>query len=79
MTDSALNSTLEAVYASLNNGNDGLDGHIAALKAILRAQNAASVEIDAGHSPQPNRQGRKMMQSYFKQRGAIVHFAGAQA
>jgi hypothetical protein len=78
-TESTLDTTLEAIYASLNNNNEGLDGHIASLKALMKAQNMASVEVDATKLPQPNRQGRKLMQSYFKKRGVALSFAGVQA
>ena len=78
MTQSELHQTLEAIYSSLQNDNDGLDEHIAALKEIMHAQNVPSAEIDTSRIPQPNRQGRKLMQSYFKQRGVAIHFADTQ-
>lgn len=68
---------LEHIYASLHHDNEGLDEHIAALKAALGG--AASVEIDPARLVQPNRQGRKLMQAYFKQRGVRITFTGKSA
>lgn len=66
---------LENVYTSLNNDNDDIDVHIAALKDTLSPDDKKTVMVDAERLPQNNRQGRKMMQSYFKKRGVIVTFA----
>lgn len=66
---------LEAIYQSLRDDNRDLDTHIAALKAVLAAEGATSVEVDSKRLPYDNRQGKKMMQAYFKQRGVIVTFA----
>jgi len=74
MTNATLGETLEDIYASLKNDNEDLDQRIIALKIVLRAQNAKSVEIDPAKIPHPNRQGRKLMQSYFKKRGVVVTF-----
>lgn len=75
MTDAALNQALEAIYASLNDDNNNLDAHIASLKTILQARKENSVEVDPTKLAQSNRQGRKLMQSYFKKRGVGVTFA----
>lgn len=66
---------LENVYASLQQDNLDIDLHIAALKAALGAKGEKSVTVDASRLAQNNRQGRKMMQSYFKKRGITVTFA----
>jgi len=79
MTDTALDKALEDIYASLKNENEKLDQRILALKIILHAQKAKSVEIDLAKIPQPNRQGRKMMESYFAKRGVTVTFSDAKA
>ena len=79
MTNAALDKALEDIYVSLRNDNEELDSHIRALKIILHAQKAKSVEVDPTKLVQPNRQGRKMMQSYFKKHGIIVNFADAKA
>ncbi len=74
MTNAALDQALEDIYASLKNDNEELDAHILALKIILHTRKEKSVEIDPTRLAQPNRQGRKMMQSYFKKRGVTVTF-----
>ncbi len=63
---------IENVYASLQNGNEDIDAHISALKPLLDA--GKELIVDAERLPQNNRQGRKMMQSYFKKRGITVAF-----
>ncbi|AGH98772.1 hypothetical protein [Micavibrio aeruginosavorus] len=70
-----IEQALEAVYASLDNDNENIDECIDALKAALKTNGAASITVDPARLPQNNRQGRKMMQSYFKRRGVTVVFA----
>lgn len=70
-----IEQALEAVYASLDNDNENIDECIDALKAALKTNGAASITVDPTRLPQNNRQGRKMMQSYFKRRGVTVVFA----
>jgi len=70
----AIAQALESVYQSLHDDNRDLDAHIATLKQALDAEGKNAVEADASRIPTPNRQGRKMMQAYFKQRGVIVSF-----
>jgi len=78
MTDEALNKKLEDIYASINNENENLDPLILELKILLHARGTKTVEVDSAKLVQPNRQGRKMMQSYFKKRGVEVTFAGVK-
>lgn len=63
---------IENVYASLQNSNEDIESHINALKPLLDA--GKEFIVDADRLPQNNRQGRKMMQSYFKKRGINVIF-----
>ncbi len=63
---------IENIYNSLQNGNEDIDAHIAALKPLLDA--TRTFTADSARLPQNNRQGRKMMQSYFKKRGINVAF-----
>lgn len=70
-----LEQALENIYTSLQNDNDNLDQHITALKTTLAASGTNSVTVDPARLVQPNRQGRKLMQAYFRQRGVIVNFA----
>jgi hypothetical protein len=78
MTNPALDKVLEDVYAALHNDNEGLDERILALKIALFAVGKKSFEADPAKIPHPNRQGRKMMQSYFKKRGVTVTFPEMQ-
>lgn len=79
MTNTALDTTLDAIYISMQNDNEGLDEFIGHLKTLLNAQGSSSVEMDSARLPQPNRQGRKLLQSYFKKRGVNVTFAEKKA
>ena len=66
---------LENIYTSLTNDNEDIDTHIAALKDALTPEDKGTVVVNPARLPQANRQGRKLMQSYFKKRGVIVTFA----
>ncbi|MES2984453.1 MAG: hypothetical protein V4735_04610 [Pseudomonadota bacterium] len=74
MTD-AIKQALAAVHASLHGNNVGLDAAIAGLKEALAAAGEKSVQMEKEGLPQNNRQGRKMLQTYFKKRGVVVVFA----
>lgn len=78
MTNAAINKALDDVYASLHKDNEGIDEKILALKIALFAEGKKSFEADPARLPHPNRQGRKMMQSYFKKRGVTVTFPEMQ-
>jgi hypothetical protein len=69
----SLDQALENIYASLNNGNEDIDLHIVQLKNALGS--AKTIIVDPARLAQNNRQGRKMMQSYFKKRGVEVTFS----
>lgn len=75
----AINTAIENIYASLHNDNEGIDEHIAELKAAMKAEGATTVDINPARLVQPNRHGRKLMQSYFKQRGVIINFLPTSA
>lgn len=70
---------LENIYGSLENNNDNIDSHIVALKTTLAANGQKEAVFQPSRLAQNNRQGRKLMQSYFKKRGVIVTFAEAEA
>ena len=70
-----LNTAKEAIYTSLENGNEDIDLHIKNLKGALKESGEKQVEFEAARLAQNNRDGRKMMQSYFKKRGVKVVFA----
>lgn len=74
MTALSVDQALENIYQSLHDSNRDIDTHIAQLKNCLKAANQSSVNVDPVRLSQNNRQGRKMMQSYFRQRGVVVNF-----
>jgi len=74
MTALTIEQALENIYTSLHNDNEDIDNHIVQLKAAMAAKGLKSVEVEPARLVQNNRQGRKMMQSYFKKRGVTVTF-----
>ena len=70
---------LEDIYTSLANDNAELDERIKAVKAALVAEGKKELVVEPARLAQNNRQGRKLMQSYFKKKGVTVTFAGAEA
>lgn len=66
---------LEKIYESLANDNLELDAAIRDLKAALAAEGLKEVIVEPARLAQNNRQGRKLMQSYFKKKGVTVTFA----
>ena len=75
MTTLSKEQALENIYTAMHNGNQDIDAHIAALKAALAANGEKDIVVNPTRLPQNNRQGRKMMESYFKKRGVNVSFA----
>ncbi len=78
MTAAALTQAIEAVYISIQNNNENLDANIVALKSALSAAGQKEAVFDPKRLAQGNRQGRKLMQSYFKKRGVTVTFSAEQ-
>lgn len=74
MTALTLEQATENIYTSLHNNNEDIDAHIAALKAALAAMGGKEAVFDPARLAQSNRQGRKMMESYFKKRGVAISF-----
>ncbi|GLQ57713.1 hypothetical protein [Devosia nitrariae] len=75
MTDLTLDQAFENIYASIRDDNRDLDAHIAALKAVLAREGLKEAVFEPTRLAQNNRQGRKMMQAYFRKRGVVVSFA----
>ncbi|MGB6117469.1 MAG: hypothetical protein WBF87_04545 [Mesorhizobium sp.] len=69
-----VSEAVEAIYASLQNNNEELDVHIAALKTAMAQEGLKEATFETAKLVQPNRQGRKLMQSYFKKKGVAVGF-----
>lgn len=66
----------QAVYQSLEDDNDNIDFHILNLKKAMQEEGVKEAVFNPDKLAQNNRQGRKMMQSYFKKRGVKVVFEG---
>lgn len=75
MTTATVKEVLENIYQSLRNDNEGIDECIAELKAALKAAGEKEAVIEPAKLAQNNRQGRKMMESYFRKRGVEIVFA----
>ena len=74
MSDLTLTEAVDAIYASIKNNNEDIDLHIAALKAAMVREGAKEAVFEPAKLAQSNRQGRKIMQSYFKKKGVAVSF-----
>ncbi|RYE62032.1 MAG: hypothetical protein EOO82_00525 [Oxalobacteraceae bacterium] len=75
MSELTLSQAIDNIYASIKNNNDELDAHIAALKTAMAAEGVEEAVFEPGKLAQSNRQGRKIMQSYFKKKGVAVSFS----
>ncbi|RDE09256.1 hypothetical protein [Pelagibacterium lacus] len=74
MSDLTVPQAIEAIYTSIRNDNEELDLHIANLKAAMAREGVKVAEFENAKLAQPNRQGRKLMQSYFRKKGVAVDF-----
>jgi hypothetical protein len=77
VSDLTLAAAIDNIYASLAANNEELDAHITALKAALARDGVSEAVFEPSKLAQNNRQGRKLMQAYFKKRGVAVSFASA--
>jgi hypothetical protein len=75
MSDLTVSQATDAIYASIRNDNEDLDLHIAALKAAMTREGLKEATFETSKLAQPNRQGRKLMQAYFKKKGVAISFA----
>lgn len=75
MSDLTLSQAIDNIYASIKNNNEDLDAHIAALKAAMARDGAKEAVFEPAKLAQSNRQGRKIMQAYFKKKGVTVAFS----
>lgn len=76
MSDVTVEDAINEIYASLKAGNAELDERIAALKAAMTREGVREAVFEPGKLAQNNRQGRKVMQAYFKKKGVAVSFSG---
>ena len=74
MTDMTVSEARDAIYESMRNDNKELDTFIAALKSAMAREGLKEAIFETGKLVQPNRQGRKLMQSYFRKKGVAVGF-----
>ena len=74
MNEITVSDAIEAIYASLKNDNEELDIHIAALKGAMAREGVKEATFETSRLVQPNRQGRKLMQSYFRRKGVAIGF-----
>lgn len=75
MSALTVSQAIENVYTSLADDNRDINDHIDALKTALKAEGQTEAVFVPSRLAQNNRQGRKMMQAYFKKRGVNVAFA----
>lgn len=75
MSDLTLSQAIDNIYASIKNNNEEIDAHIAALKAAMAREGVKEAVFEPAKLAQSNRQGRKIMQSYFKKKGVSVGFS----
>ncbi len=78
MSVPTIEEVTEVIYQSLETGNDNIDMHITNLKAALNTAGEKEAVFEPERLSQNNRQGRKMMQSYFKKRGVRVVFKASK-
>ena len=69
-----LEQAIENIYTCVNNDNEDFEIHFAALKAALAAKGTKEVEFDPARLVHGNREGRKLMQAYFRRGGVTVTF-----
>ncbi len=72
-----VDEALENVYTAVQNDNDGIDESIAELKLAMKEAGKKTAEIDCTRLVYNNRQGKKLMKSYFKKRGVKIEFVNA--
>jgi hypothetical protein len=77
VSDISYSDAIEAIYTSIRNDNEDIDLHIAALKAAMAREGVKEATFETAKLAQPNRQGRKLMQAYFRKKGVTVAFTGA--
>lgn len=75
MSTITVSDAIAAIYTSIQNDNEDLDAHIAALKAAMAREGLKEATFETAKLAQGNRQGRKLMQSYFRKKGVTVAFA----
>jgi hypothetical protein len=75
VSELTLSQAIDNIYASIKADNEDLDTHIAALKAAMAREGVKEAVFEPGKLAQSNRQGRKLMQAYFRKKGVAVGFS----
>ena len=75
MSEATLEEATNGIYESLQADNKELDARIATLKAVMKREGRKEAVFDPAKLIQSNRSGRKLMQSYSRQRGVTVTFS----
>ena len=75
VSDLSLSQAIDNIYASIKNNNEDLDAHIAALKGAMAREGVKEAVFEPAKLAQGNRQGRKLMQAYFRKKGVAVSFS----
>lgn len=77
MSKTTVAEATNRIYESLQADNADIDIHIAALKTALTEAGLKEAVFDPDKLVQNNRYGRKLMQSYFRQRGVAVKYSAS--
>jgi hypothetical protein len=75
LSDITVSAAIEAIYTSIRNDNEDLDLHVAALKGAMAKEGVKEAVFETSKLAQPNRQGRKLMQAYFRKKGIDISFS----
>ena len=74
VADLTVAEATDAIYASIKDDNRDLDAHILALRGAMAREGVREAVFEPGKLAQNNRQGRKLMQAYFRQKGVTIGF-----
>ena len=74
MSERTVEDATKRIYESLQADNVEIDERIADLKAALTRAGQKEAVFDPAKLVQSNREGRKRMKAYFRQRGVAVKF-----
>jgi len=75
MNERTVEDATKRIYESLQADNVEIDERIADLKTALTRAGQKEAVFDAAKLVQSNREGRKRMKAYFRQRGVAVKFS----
>ncbi|MBO9198439.1 hypothetical protein J5277_30410 [Rhizobium sp. 16-449-1b] len=75
MSEQTVEDATKRIYESLQADNVDIDERIAELKAALTRASQKEAVFDPTKLVQGNREGRKRMKAYFRQRGVTVRFS----